>query len=109
MWLQIAKKGCEPATVTYPQALDVAICFGWIDGQKRGLDERAWLQRFTPRGPRSNWSQINREKAKSLIAAGRMRPPGQAQIDAAQADGRLLAAYEPQGTATVPRLSAAGA
>jgi uncharacterized protein YdeI (YjbR/CyaY-like superfamily) len=102
VWLQIVKKGCEPATVTYDEAVDIAICFGWIDGQKRGLDERAWLQRFTPRGPRSRWSQINREKAEKLIAAGRMQPAGQAQIDVARADGRLKAAYEPQGSATVP-------
>jgi uncharacterized protein YdeI (YjbR/CyaY-like superfamily) len=101
-WLQIAKKGCEPATITYSQALDIAICFGWIDGQKRAHDDLSWLQRFTPRGPRSKWSQINRAKAQKLIAEERMRPTGQAQVDAAQADGRWEAAYEPQGRATVP-------
>lgn len=102
VWLQIAKKGCEPATVTYDEAVDVALCFGWIDGQKRAHDDSCWLQRFTPRGPRSKWSQINRDRAQRLIVDGCMRPGGQAQIDAAHADGRWEAAYEPQGRATVP-------
>jgi uncharacterized protein YdeI (YjbR/CyaY-like superfamily) len=102
VWLQIAKKGCEPPTVTYPEAVAVAICFGWIDGQKRSHDETTWLQRFTPRGPRSRWSQINREKATRLADAGRMRPAGVAQVRAAQSDGRWEAAYEPQSTASVP-------
>lgn len=102
VWLQIAKKGCEPATVTYDEAVDIAICFGWIDGQKRAHDDTCWLQRFTLRGPRSKWSQINRDRAQRLVADGRMRPAGQAQIDAAHADGRWEAAYEPQGRATVP-------
>jgi uncharacterized protein YdeI (YjbR/CyaY-like superfamily) len=101
-WLQIAKKGCEPATVTYDAALDSAICFGWIDGQKRAHDDTCWLQRFTPRGPRSKWSQINRERAQRLIDHGRMHPAGQAQVDVARADGRWEAAYEPQGRATIP-------
>jgi uncharacterized protein YdeI (YjbR/CyaY-like superfamily) len=101
-WLQITKKGREPATITYGQALEIAICFGWIDGQKRSHDDSSWLQRFTPRGPRSKWSQINREKAQKLIADRRMRPVGQAQVDAAKADGRWEAAYEPQARATVP-------
>jgi uncharacterized protein YdeI (YjbR/CyaY-like superfamily) len=102
VWLQIAKKGCEPGTVTYDQALDIAICFGWIDGQKRAHDGSAWLQRFTPRGRQSKWSQVNRDKAQRLIADGRMRPAGQAQVDTARADGRWDAAYEPQARATVP-------
>lgn len=102
VWLQIAKKGCEPATISYAQALDIAICFGWIDGQKRGHDEGSWLQRFTPRGPRSRWSRVNRDKAERLIAAGRMRPAGQRQVQDAKADGRWDAAYEPQSAATVP-------
>jgi uncharacterized protein YdeI (YjbR/CyaY-like superfamily) len=102
VWLEIAKKGCEPGTVTYDHALDIAICFGWIDGQKRAHDDSAWLQRFTPRGRRSKWSQVNRDKAQRLIADGRMRPAGQAQVDAARADGRWEAAYEPQARATVP-------
>jgi uncharacterized protein YdeI (YjbR/CyaY-like superfamily) len=102
VWLKIAKKGCPTPTVTYPEALEVAICHGWIDGQKRGFDERFWLQRFTPRGPRSKWSQINRQKAAGLIEEGRMRPAGMVQVDAARADGRWDAAYEPQSRATVP-------
>lgn len=102
VWLQIAKKGCEPATVTYDAAVDSAICFGWIDGQKRSRDDTCWLQRFTPRGPRSKWSQINRDRAQRLIADRRMRLAGQAQVDTARADGRWEAAYEPQGRATVP-------
>jgi uncharacterized protein YdeI (YjbR/CyaY-like superfamily) len=102
VWLRIAKKGCEPPTVTYDAALDSAICFGWIDGQKRAHDDTCWLQRFTPRGRRSKWSQVNRDRAQRLINDGRMRPAGQAQVDAARADGRWEAAYEPQGSATVP-------
>ncbi len=82
--------------------LDAAICFGWIDARRRGHDETFFLQRFTPRGPRSKWSQINRSKATELIAAGRMRPAGHAEVKAAQADGRWDAAYEPQSRATVP-------
>ena len=100
-WLKIGKVGAAE-TVTYAQALDIALCHGWIDGQKRGHDETYWLQRFTPRGPRSRWSQINRDKAEALIAAGRMRPAGQAQVDAAKADGRWAAAYAGQKSATVP-------
>lgn len=100
-WLKIGKAGAAE-TVTYAEALDVALCHGWIDGQKRGYDDSYWLQRFTPRGPRSKWSRINRDKAEALIAAGRMRPAGQAQIDAANADGRWAAAYAGQRTATVP-------
>ncbi len=102
VWLKLAKQGAPTATVTYPQALDVAICHGWIDGQKRGFDDSFWLQRFTPRGPRSKWSQINRDKATALMVAGRMQTPGLAQVQAAQADGRWEAAYEPQSRATVP-------
>ena len=100
-WLKIGKVGAA-ATVTYVDALDVAICYGWIDGQKRGYDHSYWLQRFTPRGPRSKWSQNNRVKAEALIKAGRMRPAGQAQVDAAKADGRWAAAYAGQKSATVP-------
>lgn len=101
-WLKIAKKSAPAATVDYPQALEQAIRYGWIDGQKRGFDEHHWLQRFTPRGPRSKWSQVNRDKARELIAAGRMKPAGLAQFEAAQRDGRLGEAYEPQSRATVP-------
>ena len=102
LWLKIAKRDAAEETVTYAEALDVALCHGWIDGQKKAYDESYWLQRFTPRGPRSKWSQINRDKTEALIAAGRMRPAGQAQIDAAKADGRWAAAYAGQRTAVVP-------
>jgi len=100
-WLKIGRAGAAE-TVTYAEVLDVALCHGWIDGQKRGYDEAYWLQRFTPRGPRSKWSQINRDKAEALIEAGRMRPAGQAQVDAAKADGRWQAAYAGQKSATIP-------
>jgi uncharacterized protein YdeI (YjbR/CyaY-like superfamily) len=100
-WLKIAKTGAAQ-TVNYLEALDVALCHGWIDGQKRRYDESYWLQRFTPRGPRSTWSQINRDKAEALIRAGRMHPSGRAQVDAAKADGRWAAAYAGQRSATVP-------
>jgi uncharacterized protein YdeI (YjbR/CyaY-like superfamily) len=102
VWLKIAKKGAPAATVDHPQALEQAIRYGWIDGQKRGYDEHYWLQRFTPRGPRSKWSQVNRDKALELIAQGRMKPAGLAQFEAAKRDGRLDEAYEPQSRATVP-------
>jgi uncharacterized protein YdeI (YjbR/CyaY-like superfamily) len=100
-WLKIGKVGAAE-TVTYAEALEVALVHGWIDGQKRRYSETFWLQRFTPRGPRSKWSQINRDKAEALIQAGRMRPAGQAQVDAAKADGRWAAAYAGQRSATVP-------
>ena len=102
VWLKIAKKGAAERTVTYAEALELALCFGWIDSQKRGFDERHFLQRFTPRRPRGRWSRINREKAEALIAAGRMRPTGLAEVEAAKEDGRWEAAYEGQRTAKVP-------
>jgi uncharacterized protein YdeI (YjbR/CyaY-like superfamily) len=102
VWLQIAKKGAPEPSVTYAEALEVALCFGWIDSQKRGLDETHFLQRFTPRRPRGRWSKINREKAEALIEAGRMRPAGLAEVEAAKADGRWEAAYEGARTAKVP-------
>jgi uncharacterized protein YdeI (YjbR/CyaY-like superfamily) len=102
VWLRFAKRGAAATTVTHPQALELAICFGWIDGQVRGLDDTHYLQRFTPRSPRSRWSRINRDKAERLIVAGRMRPAGRAQVAAAQADGRWDAAYEPSSRITVP-------
>jgi uncharacterized protein YdeI (YjbR/CyaY-like superfamily) len=101
-WVKIAKKGSGVTTVHYPEVLDTAICFGWIDAVRRPLDDTYFLQRFTPRGPRSKWSQVNRDKAQALTAAGRMRPAGHAQVQAAQADGRWEAAYEPQSRATIP-------
>ncbi|HEX3734343.1 MAG TPA: YdeI/OmpD-associated family protein [Solirubrobacterales bacterium] len=102
LWLKIAKKGTEPPSVTYAEALELSLCFGWIDSQKRGHDEWHFLQRFTPRRPRGRWSRINREKAEALIAAGKLRPAGAAEVDAAKADGRWEAAYEGQRTAKVP-------
>jgi uncharacterized protein YdeI (YjbR/CyaY-like superfamily) len=102
VWLKIAKKEAPEPSVTYGEALEVALCFGWIDSQKRGLDETHFLQRFTPRRPRGRWSKINREKAEALIEAGRMRPAGLAQVEAAKADGRWEAAYEGQKSAEVP-------
>ncbi len=102
IWLKIAKKGSGIASVNYAEALELALCFGWIDSQKRGLDEQYFLQRFTPRRPGGKWSQINREKAEALISAGTMRPTGRAEVEAAKADGRWDAAYAGQRTAKVP-------
>ncbi len=102
VWLKIARKGAPHPTVTYAEALEEAIRYGWIDGQKAGHDESSWLQRFTRRGPRSKWSQINREKANELIARNRMTAAGLAQVRAAKQDGRWDQAYEPQRRATVP-------
>ncbi len=94
IWLKFAKKASRKRTVTYPEAVEVALCYGWIDGQTRGLDEDYHLQRFTPRRARSKWSKINREKATRLIELGRMRPAGLAEIERAKADGRWDAAYD---------------
>ncbi len=102
LWLKIAKKGSGVESVNYAEALELALCFGWIDSQKRGFDEAFFLQRFTPRRPRGKWSQINRAKAEELIAFGAMRPAGQAEVEAAKADGRWDAAYAGQRAATVP-------
>lgn len=102
IWLKIAKKGAGVPTVSYAEALELALCFGWIDSQKRGFDEQYFLQRFTPRRARSKWSLINREKAEGLIASGAMRPAGLAEVEAAKADGRWEAAYAGQRTAEVP-------
>jgi uncharacterized protein YdeI (YjbR/CyaY-like superfamily) len=102
LWLQLAKKGSGIASVTYAEAVDVALCFGWIDGQKRAQDETYWLQRFTPRRARSPWSKVNRDKAEALIASGAMRPAGLRQVQLARADGRWDAAYAGMKTATVP-------
>ena len=102
LWLQIAKKGADEPSVTYAQAVEIALCWGWIDGQKKGLDDQHFLQRFTTRRARSIWSKINADKVAALIEAGRMQAPGQAQIDAAKADGRWEKAYDGARTATVP-------
>jgi uncharacterized protein YdeI (YjbR/CyaY-like superfamily) len=102
LWLRVAKKGSSAVSVSYAEALEVALLFGWIDGQKRKLDDRFWLQRFTPRGPRSRWSKKNRASAIELVKAGRMRQAGLDEIDRAKADGRWDAAYESQSRATIP-------
>ena len=102
LWLKIAKKGADEPSVTYPQAVEIALCWGWIDGQKKGLDDQHFLQRFTPRRARSIWSKINVDKVAALTEAGRMQPAGQAQIDAAKADGRWAQAYDGAKTSTVP-------
>ena len=102
LWLKIAKKGAPEPSVTYAEALELALCFGWIDSQKRGLDETHFLQRFTPRRPRGRWSKINREKCEALEEKGRLRPAGAAEVVAAKEDGRWEAAYEGQRTAKVP-------
>jgi uncharacterized protein YdeI (YjbR/CyaY-like superfamily) len=101
-WLKIAKKGSKSESVTYAEALEVALIWGWIDGQKGKLDDAWWLQRFTPRGPKSIWSRINREKAAALIEAGQMKPPGLAEVERAKRDGRWETAYDSQSRATVP-------
>ena len=95
LWLKIHKKGSGLPTVTAPQALDVALCWGWIDGIRKSFDGESFLQRYTPRRARSVWSQINRDHVARLTAAGRMTPHGQRQVDAARADGRWEAAYAP--------------
>jgi uncharacterized protein YdeI (YjbR/CyaY-like superfamily) len=102
VWLKFAKKGTGVVTVTYAEALPVALCWGWIDGQVGRLDETFYRQRFTPRGRRSKWSQINRRHVERLTSEGRMRPPGLAAVDAAKADGRWDAAYPAASEATVP-------
>ena len=102
LWLQLAKKRANAPSVSYPEALDVALCYGWIDGQKRAQSEAFWLQKFGPRTRKSIWSTNNREKALALVVAGKMRPPGMAQIQRAQADGRWEHAYDSARTATVP-------
>jgi uncharacterized protein YdeI (YjbR/CyaY-like superfamily) len=101
-WLKIAKKGSGIATVSYAEALEVALCYGWIDGQKRKLDGDWWLQRFTQRKPGSKWSQINCGKATELIAQGKMQPAGLREVERAKADGRWDAAYHSQSAITVP-------
>jgi uncharacterized protein YdeI (YjbR/CyaY-like superfamily) len=102
VWVKMAKAATGIPSITYLQALDVALCHGWIDGQKAPYDATWWLQRFTRRGPRSKWSKINRDKVEALIAAGRMTPAGQREVDAAVADGRWAAAYDSSRTSTVP-------
>lgn len=102
LWLKIAKKGSGIETVSYAEALETALCHGWIDGQKGACDDRFWLQRFTRRGRRSKWSRVNRDKATELLAQGSLKPAGLAEVERAQGDGRWEAAYESQSRATVP-------
>jgi uncharacterized protein YdeI (YjbR/CyaY-like superfamily) len=102
IWIQFAKKGSGVSSVTYREALDAALRHGWIDAQKDSLDATYWLQRFVPRGPRSKWSRINRDRALELIDQGLMTPAGLLKVQQAQADGRWDVAYEPASTITVP-------
>ena len=102
IWLKLARKGSSVASVTQGEAIEGALCHGWIDGQLDRFDERAWLIRFTPRRRGSTWSQVNRDRALALIAAGRMRPAGLAEVEAARADGRWEAAYAPPSRMSVP-------
>lgn len=102
VWLCIAKKDGTGSSPTYDEALKAALCFGWIDGQKGRLDETFWIQRFTPRTPRSPWSKRNISLAEALMASGRMRERGRAEIERARTDGRWAAAYDSQSTAQVP-------
>jgi uncharacterized protein YdeI (YjbR/CyaY-like superfamily) len=102
VWLKIAKRGAAEATVSYQEALEAAICFGWIDGQKGRLDDEFWKQRFTPRRPSSRWSKINTDKAVALIECGRMRAAGLREVDQAKADGRWDSAYAGGATMEIP-------
>ena len=102
IWLKVAKKETGVSSVTYAEAVESALCYGWIDGQKAAFDDRYWLQRFTPRRPKSIWSRVNRDKATALIAEGRMQPAGLRHVDLAKSDGRWEAAYQSQSTITVP-------
>jgi uncharacterized protein YdeI (YjbR/CyaY-like superfamily) len=102
VWLKLAKKGSGIASVTQAEAVEVALCFGWIDGQAKPVDDDYWLQRFTPRRARSRWSKINRDRATALIERGEMHPAGLREVERAKADGRWDAAYASPSTATVP-------
>lgn len=102
VWLKIAKRDRAISSVSYADALDVALSYGWIDGQKNKLDDDYWLQRFGPRKSRSRWSKINRAKALGLIENGQMKPAGLREVERAKADGRWEAAYDSQSTAAVP-------
>lgn len=102
LWVRFAKKNSGIESASYAEALDVALCYGWIDGQKKSYDETTWLQKFTPRGAKSVWSKINRGKAEELIKAGKMKAAGLKTIESARLDGRWEAAYDSQSKATVP-------
>ena len=108
VWLKVAKKASGKRTVTVPEALEIALCYGWIDGQRKAFDEDYFLQRFTPRRRRSRWSKINRDSATALIEQGKMRPPGLVEVERAKADGRWAAAYDsPSKIQPTPELLAA--
>jgi uncharacterized protein YdeI (YjbR/CyaY-like superfamily) len=102
VWLKLAKKGSAAASVSYSDALDVALCYGWIDGRKARLDEDFWRQRFSPRTAQSRWSKLNRDRVERLVASGAMQPAGLAEVQRARSDGRWDAAYDGQSTAAVP-------
>ena len=102
VWLKLARKASGIQSVTYDEALEVAICYGWIDGQRKSHDETSFLQKFTPRGPRSIWSKINTEKALRLIESGKMKPAGLKAVESAKQDGRWDAAYASQSKAVAP-------
>jgi uncharacterized protein YdeI (YjbR/CyaY-like superfamily) len=102
IWIQLAKKASDTPSVTYAEAIEIALCYGWIDGQKQSHSTEAWLQKFTPRGRKSIWSKINREKAFALIECGKMQPAGLAEVERAKQDGRWEQAYDSPGNATVP-------
>lgn len=101
-WLRVGKRHCDLALLAIGDALDGALCFGWIDGQRRAYDDDSFLQRYSRRRKTSSWSKVNVDKVEALTAAGRMHPAGVAEVDAAKADGRWASAYEPQRTAKVP-------
>lgn len=102
IWMRIGKKGAGHSSITYAEAVETALCFGWIDGQKQKHDDTAWLQRFTPRRKRSIWSKVNRTKIEALHAEGKLRPAGIKEMEEAKADGRWEAAYDSQSTMAVP-------
>lgn len=102
VWMQLAKKASDVPSITYAEAIEIALCYGWIDGQKQRHNAEAWLQKFTPRGRKSIWSKINREKALALIEDGKMKAAGLAEVERAKQDGRWEQAYDSPGKATVP-------
>ncbi len=102
VWLRLAKKASGLTSVTYDEAVEVALCYGWIDSQAKKYDDQSWVQKYTPRRPKSIWSKVNREKAERLMASGRMKPAGLREVEAARQDGRWEAAYDSPSQATVP-------
>lgn len=102
VWLRFAKKASPLCSISYAQALEGALCYGWIDGQGKKLDEDSWIQKFTPRARKSLWSKVNRDKALALIESGAMKPTGLREVERAREDGRWDAAYDPSSQATVP-------